>query len=218
MRFMEFLKQEEKRLVRELETKFSYLSWVELSKVLLCSVLVFNRKRVGDVDKIQVSCFRSRCDATPNSAIYESLNKAERIIAGSYTHFYTRGKKDSQVPIMLPKAQIPSVELLLRYRPLAGVSDTNVYLFGRGASSFFEGGIAMRQLTKKSNIENNHLLRSTALRKQIATMCQVMNMQSSDLDVLATYMGHSSDVHRRHYRYVHPLDDDLNTWHNLRTM
>lgn len=202
LRFVTFLEKEESRLVEDLRQNFSYASWKELSKVLLCSLIVFNRKRVGDVDKIPLSCYDTKCDASPDSAIYESLDQSERLIASSYTHFYTRGKKHSVVPVMVPKRQIPSLDLIIKLRPLAKVTAENPYLFGKQELSFFNGSHALRYLSERSGIENHNLLRSTTLRKQIATMSQVMNMKSGDLEVLAGYLGHTIDVHRSFYRCV----------------
>ncbi len=45
-----------------------------------------------------------------------------------------------------------------------------------------------------------HLLRSTGLRKQIATVSQVLNLKNNELDLLAKFMGHDIRVHRQYYR------------------
>lgn len=46
----------------------------------------------------------------------------------------------------------------------------------------------------------NTLMRSTNLRKQLATMSQILNLSLRDQDVLAKFMGHDLSVHREYYR------------------
>jgi len=43
-------------------------------------------------------------------------------------------------------------------------------------------------------------LRSTVLRKHIATLSQIMNLKDNELDQLAKFMGHDVRVHREFYR------------------
>lgn len=89
---------------------------------------------------------------------------------------------------------------MISLREKAGVADDNMFLFGKDENAFFNGSGAMRTLSEKSGAKNPDLLRSTKLRKQLATMSQVMNMQPGELDVVARYLGHSIDVHRQFYR------------------
>lgn len=43
-------------------------------------------------------------------------------------------------------------------------------------------------------------LTSTKLRKHVATVSQLLNLQTHELDQLATFMGHDIEVHREFYR------------------
>lgn len=43
-------------------------------------------------------------------------------------------------------------------------------------------------------------LRSTRLRKHIATASQVMNLKDNELDLLARFLGHDMRVHQEFYR------------------
>ncbi|XP_071944678.1 uncharacterized protein [Antedon mediterranea] len=50
----------------------------------------------------------------------------------------------------------------------------------------------------------NHLIRSTKMRKYIATVSQILNLKESQLDWLADHLGHSINVHRDYYRLSTP--------------
>lgn len=44
------------------------------------------------------------------------------------------------------------------------------------------------------------LLRSTRLRKHIATIAQICNLKENELDILARFLGHDITTHRTFYR------------------
>lgn len=58
----------------------------------------------------------------------------------------------------------------------------------------------MRRFTEECGAFQLAILRSTKLRKQIATQRQILNLQDNDLDVLASFMGHTKDIHKNFYR------------------
>ena len=58
----------------------------------------------------------------------------------------------------------------------------------------------MRLLSQECGAKQPDLLRSTKLRKQIATMSQILNLKDNELDLLARYLGHDIRVHREYYR------------------
>lgn len=43
-------------------------------------------------------------------------------------------------------------------------------------------------------------LRSTQLRKQVATTSQILDFKNNELDQLADFLGHNINVHREYYR------------------
>ena len=67
------------------------------------------------------------------------------------------------------------------------------------------GHDVLRKLADEIGAENPENLRSTLLRKHVATMSQVLNLKDNELDQLAKYMGHDIRVHRKFYR----LPDDV---------
>ena len=44
------------------------------------------------------------------------------------------------------------------------------------------------------------MLRSTKLRKQIATLSQVLNLKENGLDILANFLGHDIRIHQEFNR------------------
>jgi len=44
------------------------------------------------------------------------------------------------------------------------------------------------------------LLKTTNLRKHVATMSQILNLKKNELDQLAQFMGHDIRIYREYYR------------------
>lgn len=79
--------------------------------------------------------------------------------------------------------------------------DENVYLFGRPeAESHLKGSDAIRAIACECGAKDPQTLTSTRLRKQMATMSQVLNLKDNE-DCLTGFMGHINiKVHRQYYR------------------
>lgn len=52
--------------------------------------------------------------------------------------------------------------------------------------------------------KKNNYLRSTHLRKEIATTSQILNLKNNELDQLADFLGHDISVHRQFYQLSGP--------------
>lgn len=63
----------------------------------------------------------------------------------------------------------------------------------------------MQKHAQLCGAKNPKALTSTKLRKHLATLTQVFNMTTNDIEQLATFMGHTINVHSKVYR----LPDDI---------
>lgn len=113
------------------------------------------------------------------------------------------GKRGRTVPLMMTDLMKKSVNTIVASR--VGIPDSNPYLFAvPGTESHFRGCDALRELSRHCGAQKPELLRSTQLRKHIATITQIMNLQENDLDILSKYLGHDIRVHREFYRLPDP--------------
>lgn len=91
--------------------------------------------------------------------------------------------------------------MLIKRRDEAGIPAENPYLFARpGAMTNIRGCDCLRKYAEESKVENPELLRSTKLRKQVATLCQLLDLSEQELEQVARLMGHDIRVHRDFYR------------------
>ena len=112
------------------------------------------------------------------------------------------------MPILLTSEVEHWLELLVAFRDAAGVISENIFLFPRSNSqSLFHirGCDVIRIWSAQSGAKHPELLRSTKLRKQIATISQIVNLKDNELDLLANFLGHDIRTHRQYYRLPHEV-------------
>lgn len=77
----------------------------------------------------------------------------------------------------------------------------NTYFFTYPDTKFWiDGCSAIRKYAKLSNAKYPNLLTSCKLRKHIATVTQLLNLQSNEIDQLAKFMGHTTKTHESFYK------------------
>lgn len=118
-----------------------------------------------------------------------------------------RGKRGRGVPVLFNKNIVESIECLLSIRKNFDL-DENEFLFGLpGTNNPITGYVVMRKhaLLALGDKQRASLLTSTRLRKQLATITQLFNMEKTELEQLACFMGHTEKTHAQFYR----LPDDI---------
>ncbi|XP_067209307.1 uncharacterized protein [Linepithema humile] len=206
-----YLKNERKLLYTKLQKKFMCKIWLKLAKVTLTSTQVFNRRRAGEIERVTIEDFNTREGITKEAYfdLYKSLGTNLQQVADKYVRFLIRGKLRRTVPVILDMELVQCIELILKHRQDANVSEKNPYVFGIPNSSkryfkYLRACILMRYFSKKCGAQIPHTLRGTELRKHIATMCITLNLSKNEVDDLANFMGHHEKIHKRHYRQSIP--------------
>lgn len=98
-----------------------------------------------------------------------------------------------------------ALNLMIERRKECGVPDENEYLFAvPHCLTYYRGHQCLRRLAAECGAKKPDYLRSTNLRKEIATTCQILNLKDNELDQLADFLGHDISVHRQFYRLSEP--------------
>lgn len=205
-RFADYLERLRNKCYAELSQQFSYDKWKKLSELTLASILVFNRKRVGESDRIPLKAFEKRIiiaeqrDKLVDDAVPESTSQLIK------SKLRIGGKLDRRVPVLLQHGFDESLELLVAYRKKAGIPDENKYLFALPSSAsgdlnHIDACSVIRNLSNACPAENPGSLRGTKLRKHMASMCATMNLSDNDITNVANFMGHDDQIHRNVYRH-----------------
>ncbi|XP_077260680.1 uncharacterized protein LOC143896600 isoform X2 [Temnothorax americanus] len=198
-------------LYNDLIKTYNYNTWLNLLKVTLTSLQVFNRKRAGEIEKVVIEdykCYKSVGEHT-DPEVYHSLSKAGKEAIKKYVTFDIRGKLGRNVPVLLHSQLQDCIELLLQHRLDAKVESRNPYLFGipgydKHRYKHLRACALMRDYSSKCGAAKPLTLRGTKLRKHIATKCITLNLSESEVTELANFMGHDKSIHKSHYRQSIP--------------
>lgn len=176
-------------------------AWMELAKTCLVQMILFNRRREGEVAGMPLSAFISRDTSDPHEDVDWALSELEKKLCRHFTRIVIRGKRGRPVPILLTPKMLSALELLVKQREACGVLKDNGYMFARPAAmTHFRGSDCIRSFAKLCGAKSPTSLTSTRLRKHAATLSTVLNMTDTEMDQLANFLGHDIRIHREFYR------------------
>ena len=116
------------------------------------------------------------------STPHGKITKLEKSLVNNFTRLEIRGKRERKVPLLLTHDMEASIDLLIRNRAAVGVCSENPYVFARtSGTSHIRGSDCLRKFSLECQAKHPERLRSTRLRKHIATLCQMMNLKNDDL-------------------------------------
>lgn len=183
------------------ENKNNKDAWCQLSEVTLAQLILFNRRRQGEASKLKVNDYLKKHTARQEDVLL-GLTNLEKKLCSSLEKVDIVGKRGRTVPILLTNKVKMSVNVLLETRDIVGVRPDNPYVFARVNNSMdhIRGCDVIRECSLKCGAKHPELLRSTKLRKHIATLSQILNLKDNELDILANFLGHDIRTHREYYR------------------
>jgi len=175
-------------------------SWLSLAQLMLAQLILFNRRRVGEVSKMTVDNFRAIANPA-ESEVSQHLSPLEKQLCRSPSRVEVVGKRGNHVPILFTADFRGAVNLLVSKRKEGNVLESNPHVFAQPKSeSHLRGSDVMKKYASECGVQCPQALRGTALRKHVAIISQVLNLRENELDLLAQFMGHNIKVHREFYR------------------
>lgn len=188
--------------LKEVATSQNY---AQLAKVTLAQIIVFNRRRAGEVSKMRLKSFHERDNTKLHEDVAMGLSKTEQRLCNYFCRIEIMGKRGRKVAVLLTPSMVDALSLLASNRTECGVCETNVFLFARPkAMSHYRGQECLRVHASQCGAKHPEHLRSTQLRKHVATLSQVLNLKNNELDQVADFLGHDIRVHHDFYRLPVP--------------
>ncbi len=185
----------------KLTQQMNLRAYKALNETVLAQVIIFNKRREGEASRLTLDTYKKASANAINEDIYSTLSPLEKELSKILTRIEIRGKRGKKVPVFLTERMKESINLVVQRREEAGVPAENPYLFARpGVMTNIRGCDCLRKYAKESKTENPELLRSTKLRKQVATLCQLLDLTEQELEQVARFMGHDIRVHCDFYR------------------
>ncbi|XP_045468274.1 uncharacterized protein LOC123676438 isoform X3 [Harmonia axyridis] len=177
----------------------------KLSETVLVLTISINRKRVGDVQYTKIETYTKNHG---NNDCLDILSESEKQITKFFKRIVTIGKGSRAVPLLFPKKIQEYIEILLSVRKQSTlVPQENPYLFALAGSSskWIDGPSTLRRYAKSCGAENPETITSSRLRKQIATVLQILNLSEVEMEQIAKFMGHTKKTHEQFYRLPQDL-------------
>ncbi|KAL7639111.1 UNVERIFIED_CONTAM: hypothetical protein RMT77_010645 [Armadillidium vulgare] len=186
--------------VLKLKENVSEHNWRKLANVVLAHLILFNKRREGEVSRMLLSDYLKRPVSYPvNKEIEQSLSVTERALLQKLNMVKVRGKRGRHVPILLTEKAKLALDILCETRCQI-VPAENPFMFPSKGVSHIRGSDAMAKESKHCDLKQPELLTSTRLRKYVATVSQIMNLKENEMDWLASHLGHDINIHRHFYR------------------
>ena len=119
-------------LLKEEMKVITWKKYAEFSKVCLAQVILFNRKRSGEAERVSLAEFQKAINADlelDEADMSSVLTKFEMQLVKTHTRIETTGKKGRMVPVVLTQDMLANIEFLVSQREAAGVSSD--FLFAK---------------------------------------------------------------------------------------
>lgn len=202
-KLIEYTKDKANDAYNALETSNSCIeAWSDLCEAALVQIILFNRRRQGEVSRMKMEDLDcARCGE--HEDVQHGLTDIEKKLCKSLSRIEIVGKRGRVVPVILTAEMKKWIDLLSKCRQNVGVNLNNKYIFARamyGSLNHVRGSDCLRAYSEACGAVQPKLLRSTKLRKQIATLSQILNLKDNEMDLLADFLGHDIRVHREFYR------------------
>lgn len=187
----------------ELKKDINLTNWSRLASLTLSKIILFNKRRSGEASRLTLNQYSSRPN-TSDSSISEfknSLSAFEIDLASKLAIVQIIGKRGRIVNILLTNDTKEAIDLLISHRSQF-MNAENPYVFSRSNPSkeYLRGHDCLRNLAFEANLTKPELVNATKLRKYIATVCQIFDLNENETDWLARHLGHDIRVHREFYR------------------
>ncbi|XP_063932299.1 uncharacterized protein LOC135144250 isoform X2 [Zophobas morio] len=224
-KFKEYLIEEADKFYKSLIFNgFNFDNWKSLAEVLVLYIAVFNRKQSRETHKVLVDDFLSMIKLSNTSLpeTYENLSPEEKSLKNDIYKLTLRGKLDSVVTALIPNKVKLYLDYVHDHREDAGVSNDNPYLFGiPGMMSgerfkILETCTLMRKYTKLAHLQHPETIRTTLLRKHLATQVSAMNLEDAKQKTVMDFMDDQEQTHKKYYRQE-IVTQDLMLHENLTT-
>lgn len=111
-------------------TSMHYLR--RLTETLLAHVILLNRKRTGEAERIKIEDYLRENDDLGAEDIYSSLTATEKVLIKDLKRFVIRGKRGRAVPVIFTAEMQQHTNILLKSRKF--LAKENIYLFANPAT------------------------------------------------------------------------------------
>ncbi|XP_044590316.1 uncharacterized protein LOC123268918 [Cotesia glomerata] len=172
-----------------------------LVNATLTLTILFNRRRIGDVQFTELNSYYSSYSTSNQEELVKTLSPSEKQLTKHYKRVVTGGKGTKPIVILFPRKLQDYMDMILKVRQNTNlVLEKNKYLFAHpNSAQWIRADSIIRQFANKCGIQNPSHISSNKLRKQIATVMQLISLTKDETKHFAEFMGHNEKTHNQFY-------------------
>lgn len=166
-------------------------------------MILLNRRRAGEVQRVLLDTYLNAPSEVTLEEVEQSLSPVEKELTKNFKRIVIRGKRGRGVPLLFTPHLQKRLQFIIQLRPTVSfIQSENPYLFPliHSSHSSMRASDIIRKCSNKCGAKNPQNITSTRLRKHVATVSQILNLSEGDLEQLASFMGHTKDIHKNFYR------------------
>ena len=125
--FLKFLTDEITKYLKLLNQTQTIDLWTNLSKNVLAFLIVFNRRREGEVSRLELVTYTQKPDYEnmETDSFVQTLSQTEKYLCSTYKYMSTKGKRNWRVPILYPQLVDDALDSLVKNRKSCGIKPNN---------------------------------------------------------------------------------------------
>ena len=194
----DYLKETAEKCIASLSHVYRKSDWELLNKVTLTRLVLFNNKRNGEAERLKVANYHARkSNSRPMPKIESTLSPVEKMLCTYFARVEMRGKRGRKVVVLLTPEIERCIDILLKYREVAGVSQNNAFVFAsvKGTSvNPICKLLCLKTFRTSLNISAGESLTNRNVSKHVAAVAQVLSLNKSDVQVMASILGCGIDI------------------------
>lgn len=187
--------------------------WYNLLNSTMIKLLVFNRRRPGEIQRIEVEDFLKREDVSENDEYYQILPESDKVQCKKYCIMRGQGKRIDGIDssVYMQKTDVQSLNIIIKYRARVGIKTNNKFLFAvpnvnddrtKHALAYNECKRLVNECQKTFQpLEKPDALTATLLRKQFATKYSTFK-DDEKLNEITNHLAHTNRTHFSRYRQI----------------
>ena len=126
------------------------------------------------------------------------LSVLEKHLLETHEVYSIRGKKGRGVPTLVPKDVQPILKKLVN-DPLS-IHSEFVFAHPKDKTTVISAAASLEKAAERAQLERPDLVKSTLLRKYIATTLQVMSLSNNQMKWVVDHLGHTLQVDDDYYK------------------
>jgi hypothetical protein len=175
--------------------------WKKVAELVSIRLLLLNKRRQAEPFKLTVEEWqRSKAVEPFDEVTAAAFSELEKQVSSKMLVPKVRGKRlESTVPLLVPRELEGLMDAIVKNRHCA---PGNRYVFAQVNGLGKIGAFDARNnvIASCSELQHPDRLAATNLRKYVATVSQVLQLDETELGWVSKHLGHSIDVHRKFYR------------------